>query len=164
MATRRVRGLTPTIGRQWLPLLAVFLLAGCLPSSAPGTPTAVPVPAPRVAIRRGWRHREAIEGFLWIAPAFLYLAFFIAYPFFMAIFLSVSSARVGSPDWHFAGLQNYTRLFQDPVFWQTVQNSFVFTLGSEAIRHVIGLPLIAAIFMAVHFWRIRRDGGMARPL
>ncbi len=30
--------------------------------------------------------------------------------------------------------------------------------------HVIALPLIAAIFMAVHFWRIRRDGGMARPL
>src|SRR3989304_2791257 len=30
--------------------------------------------------------------------------------------------------------------------------------------HVIGLPLVAAIFMAVHFWRIRRDGGMARPL
>ena len=30
--------------------------------------------------------------------------------------------------------------------------------------HVIGLPLIAAVFMAVHFWRIRRDGGLARPL
>lgn len=30
--------------------------------------------------------------------------------------------------------------------------------------HVIGLPLVAAIFMAVHFWRVRRDGGMARPL
>ena len=30
--------------------------------------------------------------------------------------------------------------------------------------HVIALPLLAAVFMAVHFWRIRRDGGMARPL
>jgi quinol-cytochrome oxidoreductase complex cytochrome b subunit len=30
--------------------------------------------------------------------------------------------------------------------------------------HVIGLPLLAAIFMSVHFWRIRRDGGLARPL
>ena len=30
--------------------------------------------------------------------------------------------------------------------------------------HVIGLPLIAGVFMAVHFWRIRRDGGLARPL
>ena len=30
--------------------------------------------------------------------------------------------------------------------------------------HVLALPLLAAIMMAVHFWRIRRDGGMARPL
>jgi cytochrome b6 len=30
--------------------------------------------------------------------------------------------------------------------------------------HVIGLPLLAALFMTVHFWRIRRDGGLARPL
>ena len=44
-----------------------------------------------------------------------------------------------------------------------------FEVGPNALirfytLHVIGLPLIAAIFMAVHFWRIRRDGGMARPL
>ena len=30
--------------------------------------------------------------------------------------------------------------------------------------HVIGLPLLTTVFMAVHFWRIRRDGGLARPL
>jgi len=30
--------------------------------------------------------------------------------------------------------------------------------------HVIGLPLLATVFMSVHFWRIRRDGGLARPL
>jgi len=44
-----------------------------------------------------------------------------------------------------------------------------FEVGPNALirfytLHVIGLPLIAAIFMSVHFWRIRRDGGMARPL
>ena len=44
-----------------------------------------------------------------------------------------------------------------------------FEVGPNALirfytLHVIGLPLLAAIFMAVHFWRIRRDGGMARPL
>jgi quinol-cytochrome oxidoreductase complex cytochrome b subunit len=30
--------------------------------------------------------------------------------------------------------------------------------------HVIGLPLIAGILMAVHFWRVRKDGGISRPL
>ena len=44
-----------------------------------------------------------------------------------------------------------------------------FEVGPNALirfytLHVIGLPLLAATFMAVHFWRIRRDGGLARPL
>src|SRR6266481_7800511 len=103
------------------------------------------VPAVRAAAAGGWAHHEAVQGFLWIAPAFLYLAFFIAYPFIMSIYLSVSSARIGSPDSHFVGLQNYTRLFADPTFWETVRNSFVFTLGSELIRLVIGLPLAFAL-------------------
>jgi len=30
--------------------------------------------------------------------------------------------------------------------------------------HVIFLPLIAATLMAVHFWRIRKDGGISGPL
>ena len=73
-----------------------------------------------VTIQGSWHQREAVQSFLWIAPAFLYLGFFIAYPFFMSMYLSVSSARVGSPDSHFVGLVNYQRLFADPVFWQTV--------------------------------------------
>ena len=115
---------------------------------------AVAVPASRGAVLRGWRHRESIQGLIWVAPAFLYLAFFILYPFLMSIYLSLSSARVGSPDWHFVGFQNYQRLFEDPVFWQTVRNSFVFTFGSEAIRLVIGLPLAFAMNRAFKGKRI----------
>ena len=59
----------------------------------------------------------------------------------------------------------------DPVLGEV--NQFVmiggFEVGQNALirfytLHVVGLPLLAAIFMAVHFWRIRRDGGLARPL
>jgi multiple sugar transport system permease protein len=82
---------------------------------------------------------------VWVAPAFVYLALFIAYPFVMSLYLSLSSARVGSPEWHFVGLTNFRRIFEDPVFWQTVRNSFIFTFGSEAIRLVIGLPLAFAM-------------------
>jgi quinol-cytochrome oxidoreductase complex cytochrome b subunit len=42
------------------------------------------------------------------------------------------------------------------------------TVGEEALirfylLHVMLLPLMAAALMAVHFWRIRKDGGLARP-
>ena len=32
------------------------------------------------------------------------------------------------------------------------------------VLHCIGLPFIVAILMAVHFWRIRKDGGISGPI
>ncbi|MBI5099983.1 MAG: cytochrome b N-terminal domain-containing protein [Nitrospirae bacterium] len=32
------------------------------------------------------------------------------------------------------------------------------------VLHIMALPAAAIIFMAVHFWRIRKDGGISRPL
>ena len=29
---------------------------------------------------------------------------------------------------------------------------------------LLALPLLAAVFLAVHFWRIRKDGGISGPL
>jgi quinol-cytochrome oxidoreductase complex cytochrome b subunit len=42
------------------------------------------------------------------------------------------------------------------------------TVGQEAllrfyVLHVVVLPLVLTIFAAVHFWRIRKDGGLSRP-
>jgi quinol-cytochrome oxidoreductase complex cytochrome b subunit len=31
------------------------------------------------------------------------------------------------------------------------------------VLHIAVLPLIAAILVGVHFWRIRKDGGLSRP-
>jgi len=38
------------------------------------------------------------------------------------------------------------------------------TLIRFYVFHVIAFPLIAAIFMVVHFWRIRKDGGISGPV
>jgi quinol-cytochrome oxidoreductase complex cytochrome b subunit len=38
------------------------------------------------------------------------------------------------------------------------------TLLRFYVFHVIFLPLIAAIFLVVHFWRIRKDGGISGPV
>ncbi|TMB50862.1 MAG: DUF4405 domain-containing protein [Chloroflexi bacterium] len=38
------------------------------------------------------------------------------------------------------------------------------TLIRFYVFHVIAFPLIAAIFMIVHFWRIRKDGGISGPV
>ena len=38
------------------------------------------------------------------------------------------------------------------------------TLLRWYVLHVIFLPFIIVIFMAVHFWRVRKDGGISGPL
>ena len=38
------------------------------------------------------------------------------------------------------------------------------TLIRFYVMHVIAFPLIAAILLVVHFWRIRKDGGITGPL
>ena len=42
-------------------------------------------------------------------------------------------------------------------------------VGSNAllrfyVMHCVALPLVAIIMMMVHFWRVRKDGGISRPL
>jgi len=53
------------------------------------------------------------------------------------------------------------------------ESSFVLLGGIEVgqetlirfyVMHVIAFPLIAAILMVVHFWRIRKDGGISGPV
>ena len=31
------------------------------------------------------------------------------------------------------------------------------------VLHCIGLPFIVMILMAIHFWRVRKDGGISGP-
>jgi len=58
-----------------------------------------------------------------------------------------------------------------PIFGQQVQ--FVLlggaVIGPETllrwyVLHVLALPFILTLFLAVHFWRIRKDGGISGPL
>jgi cytochrome b6 len=38
------------------------------------------------------------------------------------------------------------------------------TLNRFYILHCVALPLVAGFLMAVHFWRVRKDGGISGPL
>jgi quinol-cytochrome oxidoreductase complex cytochrome b subunit len=58
-----------------------------------------------------------------------------------------------------------------PVFGQQLQFALLggVEIGPETllrwyVLHVLALPFILTIFLAVHFWRIRKDGGISGPL
>ena len=38
------------------------------------------------------------------------------------------------------------------------------TLNRFYILHCIAIPLAVALLLAIHFWRVRKDGGISGPL
>ena len=54
-------------------------------------------------------------------PAVIYLAIFIAYPFLMAIWLSLTDAEAGHTRWNFVGLDNYSKV----VSYEVLASEFV---------------------------------------
>ena len=84
--------------------------------------------------------REARLAYILIAPAVLFLAIFVAYPFVMALWMSLTSKRLGMPG-TFVGLGNYLRLLEDDIFRQTAWNAVLYTGVAVAIKTVAGLAL-----------------------
>ena len=84
--------------------------------------------------------REDVLGYLLVAPVVLIVIGLLAYPFVLALGLSLTDKEIGQPA-HFIGLQNFINLSQDPVTGQTVRNTIVYTLGSEILKVPIGFAL-----------------------
>jgi multiple sugar transport system permease protein len=99
--------------------------------------------------------RESVMGLTFISPAFLILVVLVAYPFCMALYLSLTDAFVGRPG-KFVGLHNFIKLLQDSTFRQTLQNAFVFTGTSVMLKTVLGLMLALTLNQNLKFKRFFR--------
>jgi ABC-type sugar transport system permease subunit len=83
-------------------------------------------------------------GFAFVFPTLLFLAVFKYVPMLWAVDLSFHTYDMISPP-RFAGLDNYRDLFADPVFLETLLNTFVYIVGSTILTTVVGLALALAI-------------------
>jgi multiple sugar transport system permease protein len=92
--------------------------------------------------------REGVLGYLLMTPALLLLIIFIAYPFVLGVWYSMSDVQIFGLG-KFIGLKNYTDLLNSPVFLQTVKNSFVYTGFATVFK--LGLGLAMALVLNQHF-------------
>ncbi|MBV8776691.1 MAG: sugar ABC transporter permease [Alphaproteobacteria bacterium] len=107
------------------------------------------VPRPRRPFSLGeWLDRGAVFSWLMMAPPILFIAALVGYPFFYGIFLSLENRPVAQPG-TFVGLQNFIKEAHDPVFWQVVRNTFVYTIVATILKMIGGLCL--ALAMNQHF-------------
>ena len=105
------------------------------------------VSAAGALVRRGsgvraavWLDSENVLGYVLMTPALLLLIVFIAYPFALGVWYSMSDVQIFGLG-KFIGLANYQGLLNSPVFIQTVKNSFVYTGFASVFKLALGLGL-----------------------
>jgi multiple sugar transport system permease protein len=110
--------------------------------------TAVVVPQRRPLTLAGWLDREAVFSWLMMALPLLFLAALVGYPLIYGVLLSLQDRPVAQPG-TFVGLKNFIADFRDPIFWQVVANTFVYTIVATLLKMVGGVGL--AMAMNQHF-------------
>jgi multiple sugar transport system permease protein len=82
--------------------------------------------------------RRDVLGSIFVAPAILYVLLLVGLPFLLAVYYSVSAYTIYDPSWRFVGLANFRQIVGNPVFLETLRNTFLFTFGSQLLGLVLG--------------------------
>jgi multiple sugar transport system permease protein len=97
--------------------------------------------------RRRLADNEGLLAVWFLFPSIVYVIALVAVPFFLAIGFSFSDVTAGDPTFHWVGLRTFQRALDDPVFWRSLRNTFVFTVASMALIVVLG-KILANILVA----------------
>ncbi len=90
--------------------------------------------------------RDALVAWGFSLPALIGLACFVLLPFFLAIILSFTNLRLGSPlPIEFKGIVQYQRIFHDPAFLHALRNNSVFALVVVPVQTALALLLALCI-------------------
>lgn len=109
---------------------------GSIIQPAPGTrpPTTTAPPPVRAKHSAGTN----AAGWAFVTPNMIILIAFLFLPLILTWVVSFQAATpLGSSGW--VGLDNYARLFRDPIFWRVLVNSVVFTVLTVPISISLGL-------------------------
>jgi multiple sugar transport system permease protein len=112
---------------------------------APVRPVAVPRSAP--SHRRRLADRDDALAWLFLVPSVVYVVALVGVPFVLAIAFALSDVTGGDPSFDWVGLQNFERIFADPVFWRSLGNTLVFTAASMVFIVILG-KILANVLVA----------------
>jgi multiple sugar transport system permease protein len=113
-------------------------------------PRVIPEVPPRRSFFRAMFYKDSVCAWIFIAPALLGFTVFYLVPCVRAIYIS-------STDWNllrpakFVGFANYSRLWTDANFWNSMRITLLYVLYNIPIQTVVGL------FLAVLLHRIGRS-------
>lgn len=85
-----------------------------------------------------------IYGWLLLSPALILLFAFTHYPAIVTLLSSFFSTPRGKREAIFVGLDNYSQLLQDEVFWKVLWNNTMYAFGT--------VPISIALALAMALW------------
>jgi multiple sugar transport system permease protein len=89
---------------------------------------------------RAFVERESVFSWLMLTPPVLFLLLFLGYPFLYGVYLSFFHKEVARAA-SFVGFDNFVRLYNDPIFWQAVRNTIIFTGVATILKAGGGLAM-----------------------
>src|ERR671910_53196 len=98
---------------------------------------------------RYWMDRESVLGPMLMLPAVIYIIALVGIPLVLAVMYSLSDVTVGDQSIDFVGLRNFRDALDNSTFRTALQNTFVFTIVSQAV--VLVLANILALVLAADF-------------
>jgi len=78
---------------------------------------------------------------LFLLPWILIFLIFWLYPLISAAYLSLTKYYTLTDTTQFIGFKNYTDIFQDKIFWISLKNTFIFTIGTVPVTTFLAVIL-----------------------
>jgi multiple sugar transport system permease protein len=102
-------------------------------------------------------HKRVLWAWTFLAIPILFYSVIRFWPTLQAIALSFTNWSLMRPA-SFVGLENYTRLVQDPLFWQVFRNTFLYL--------IIGTPISLLLSFAIAYYldRVQFMHGLIRAI
>ena len=101
------------------------------------------------------RQREALAGYLFVAPDFLGLLLFIGVPMVLALTMGFFNVN-GFGAFTFVGLDNYKKMLIDPIFWQCLKVTALYVVLIVPALYVTGLGLALLVQRTNRFNTVMR--------
>ncbi|MEV0438844.1 sugar ABC transporter permease [Streptomyces spectabilis] len=134
-------------------------MTGTVPSTGVPAPPAgeprgrrrrVPLRTPHRAARPGARLGGPLTALPWALPAFAFVGVLLVYPFLRSVYGSFFEDNGFTSS--YTGLDNYTRLADDPIFGRSLLNTLMWVAGT------LLLPVLAGLVIALATHRLRWGG------
>jgi multiple sugar transport system permease protein len=105
---------------------------------------------PTGSLARGSHREVQLLPVTLLLPGLLVLVFVVAFPMLYSLYLSFTNYTLTSAsNFHFVGIDNYVRLFSDPIFWEAFGRTILFMALAVNLEFVLGLFIAQLMAKAI---------------